>query len=81
MVRYDTNDKVVLLNHIGLITFDMDHWIYDVFQSKENLKSFYDEKVDVFFVVCKPEESELGFPFALVEKKDIIEVLEWKRLA
>lgn len=58
------------------ISVRLEQGIYDVFQSKENLKSFYDEKVDVFFVVCKPEESELGFPFALVEKKDIKEVLE-----
>ena len=54
----------------------LEQGIYDVFQSKENFKSFYDEKVDAFFVVCKPEENGLGFPFALVEKNDIIEVVE-----
>lgn len=50
--------------------------IYKVVNNKKNLKMFKDEKFDSFFVECKPAESNLGFTIALMDKKDVVEVIE-----
>ena len=57
-----------------MIKVRLEQGIYEVFDSKDNLKAFRTESA--FFVKCSPEENNCGFPFALVENKDVIEVLE-----
>ena len=59
-----------------MIKVRLEQGVYEVFNSKENMEAFYDKNINGFFVKCSPEENNCGFPFALVEKKDIIEVLE-----
>ena len=51
----------------------LEQGIYEVIDTKENIEAFNDNSVDLFFVRA---ESNCGFPIALVEKKDVIEVLE-----
>lgn len=59
-----------------MIKVRLEQGVYEVFSSKENMKAFNDKNINGFFVNCSPEENNCGFPFALVEKKDVIEVLE-----
>lgn len=59
-----------------MIKVRLEQGIYEVYNSKDNMKAFNDKNINGFFVKCDPEESNLGFPFALVEKKDVIEVIE-----
>ena len=50
--------------------------IYELVNNKSNLKMFKDKKFDSFFVKCDPAESQLGFTIALMDKKDVVEVIE-----
>ena len=59
-----------------MIKVRLEQGVYEVYNTKENLKAFNDKKIGAFFVKCSPEESKFGFPMALVEKKDVIEVIE-----
>lgn len=58
-----------------MVKVKLEQGIYEVVDTKENMKNFNDKNVDLFFIKCSPEENNCGFPFALVEKKDVIEVL------
>lgn len=51
----------------------LEQGIYEVIDTKENIEAFNDNSVDSFFIRA---ESICGLPIALVEKKDVIEVLE-----
>ncbi len=43
--------------------------IYEVVNTKANMKMFNEKKYDSFFVYCSPEENNAGFPMGLLEKK------------
>lgn len=49
---------------------------YEVVDTKSNMEMFKKKEFDSFFVKCDPEESNLGWPMALADKKDVIEVIE-----
>lgn len=50
--------------------------IYNVVDTKSNLELFNNKEYDSFFIECSPEESKCGFDVALVNKRDVIEVLD-----
>lgn len=50
--------------------------IYELVNNKLNLKVFKDKKFDSFFVKCEPAESPIGLTIALIDKKDVVEVIE-----
>ena len=58
------------------IKVKIEQGIYEVVNTKANMEMFNDKNIDVFFVNCNRNESNVGFPMALIEKKDIIEVFE-----
>ncbi len=49
---------------------------YEVINLKSNMEMFNKKEFDSFFVKCDPEESNLGWPMALVDKEDVIEVIK-----
>lgn len=53
----------------------LERGIYEVIDVKTNIEMFNNKEYDSFFVRCNPEETNLGLPMALVDKKDVIEVL------
>ena len=59
-----------------MIKVRLEQGIYEVVDTKSNMEMFNKKEFDLFFVKCSPEESNCGFPMALVDKKDVIEVLE-----
>lgn len=59
-----------------MIRVRLEQGVYEVIDMELNMKAFNDKKIDAFFVKCSPEESNLGFPMALVNKEDVIEVIK-----
>lgn len=59
-----------------MIKVRLEQGVYEVIDMELNMKAFNDKKIDAFFVKCSPEESNLGFPMALVNKEDVIEVIK-----
>jgi len=59
-----------------MIKVKLEWGTYEVIGLESNMEMFNKKEYDSFFVRCSPEESECGFPFALVEKKDVIEVIK-----
>lgn len=59
-----------------MIKVRLEQGVYEVVDTKANMKMFNKKEYDSFFVKCDPEESNCGFPMALVDKEDVIEVIK-----
>lgn len=59
-----------------MIKVRLEQGVYEVIDTASNLEMFNKNEFDSFFVKCSPEESNCGFPMALVDKEDVIEVIK-----
>lgn len=59
-----------------MIKVKLEWGTYEVIDIESNMEMFNKKEFDSFFVKCSPEESNCGWPMALVDKEDVIEVIE-----